>query len=421
MKNNKFLIGILIFLILLFLVLLFMFFNKPTYNVDFISDNVVIDTISVKRNETIARPEDPQKEGYIFVNWYLDNVVYDFNSKITGNITLTAVWDIVLDEESENNFIITFNTDGGNIISPIKVEKDGKITKPDDPRKEGYKFLGWFYKLGEEEKEFDFENTVVTENITIYAKWEKIEEPKSSSQSKNSNKENTYTVTFNSNGGSNVSSQKIKENDVAKKPTNPTKSGYTFVEWRLDGKAYNFSNKVIKNITLIAVWEANPPVSSSSTNINVTGVVLSSNILNLTEGDQIKLTATVKPSNATDKTVRWTSGNPQVATVDSNGNVTAVGAGSTTITATAGGKSASCSVTVDEKITYSLYWEKIQDSSIGEYMLYIKASNGNYVSGKVRVYSVGFDDYTDYDISSNGHKFIRNAIDESRTTILSIN
>ena len=54
-------------------------------------------------------------------------------------------------------------------------------------------------------------------------------------------------------------------------------------------------------------------------------------------------------------------------------------------------------------------------------MLYIKASNGEYVSGTVRVYLVGFDDYQDYNISSSGHKFIRNAIDENLTRILSVN
>ena len=60
----------------------------------------------------------------------------------------------------------------------------------------------------------------------------------------------------------------------------------------------------------------------------------------------VTLTATVKPDDATDKTVTWTSSNPAVATVDANGKVHAVAAGTATITAQAGDKTATCVVTV---------------------------------------------------------------------------
>ena len=63
----------------------------------------------------------------------------------------------------------------------------------------------------------------------------------------------------------------------------------------------------------------------------------------------VTLTATVKPDDATDKTVTWTSSNPAVATVDANGTVHAVAAGEATITATAGDKTATCKVTVSAK------------------------------------------------------------------------
>ena len=60
----------------------------------------------------------------------------------------------------------------------------------------------------------------------------------------------------------------------------------------------------------------------------------------------VTLTATVKPDDATDKTVTWTSSNPAVATVDANGKVHAVAEGTATITAQAGDKTATCAVTV---------------------------------------------------------------------------
>ena len=80
--------------------------------------------------------------------------------------------------------------------------------------------------------------------------------------------------------------------------------------------------------------------------VAVTKVTLNEPSLNLTVGETATLTATVLPSNATDKTVTWSSSKTSVATVSSSGKVTAKGAGTATITASAGGKSASCTVTV---------------------------------------------------------------------------
>ena len=82
-----------------------------------------------------------------------------------------------------------------------------------------------------------------------------------------------------------------------------------------------------------------------STTVAVTGVTLSQSSVTLDIGGTVTLTATVAPSNATDNTVTWSSSNTSVATVN-GGKVTAVAEGSATITASAGGKSATCSVTV---------------------------------------------------------------------------
>ena len=85
--------------------------------------------------------------------------------------------------------------------------------------------------------------------------------------------------------------------------------------------------------------------------IDVTGVSLSETSLQLNKGDSRTLKATVKPDNATEKTVQWSSSNTSVATVDQDGTVTAVGGGSATIKATAGNQSASCSVNVNVPVT----------------------------------------------------------------------
>ncbi len=80
--------------------------------------------------------------------------------------------------------------------------------------------------------------------------------------------------------------------------------------------------------------------------IPVTGISLNTSSMTMKVGETKALSATVTPSNATDKTVTWKSSNTSVATVDSNGKVTAKSAGSATISATAGSFTANCSVTV---------------------------------------------------------------------------
>ena len=89
--------------------------------------------------------------------------------------------------------------------------------------------------------------------------------------------------------------------------------------------------------------------------VKVSGITLNPDInLKIEEGNSSKITATVVPSNATNSSVKWVSSSPDVATVDDNGNVMAIKAGSTTITCTAvdgSGVSASCPVMVTAKST----------------------------------------------------------------------
>ena len=89
--------------------------------------------------------------------------------------------------------------------------------------------------------------------------------------------------------------------------------------------------------------------SYGSTEIPVTSISLDKNTISLTEGDSYQLKATVSPSNATNRTVTWSSSNTSVATVSNNGNVMALKAGNATITAKSGSISAICSVIVQAK------------------------------------------------------------------------
>ena len=102
------------------------------------------------------------------------------------------------------------------------------------------------------------------------------------------------------------------------------------------------------SMMMISCGPDEPGPSTGSGTVAVTGVSLNKSSLSLEEGGSETLTATVTPSNATNKTVSWSSSSSAVATVDNSGKVTAVKAGSATITVTTadGGKTATCDVTV---------------------------------------------------------------------------
>ncbi len=149
------------------------------------------------------------------------------------------------------------------------------------------------------------------------------------------------TVTFNSNGGSDIAPQEVPNGGTATEPSAPTKAGYAFVKWQLSGADYDFSSPVTEDITLDAVW-AYKAVSSVALNesAHTTWVGNSDFVLTLTKN----------PSDLITKTVAWSSDAEGVATV-SNGTVTAVSVGSATITCTVTDmndnvRSATCEVTV---------------------------------------------------------------------------
>ena len=156
-----------------------------------------------------------------------------------------------------------------------------------------------------------------------------------------------YTVTFDSNGGTTIRSKKVNENDIVIKPTEPKREGYKFLGWYLGDEEFDFDTKITSNITLTAKWEKinEGGGSQGGGTVNVTNVSLNYKKIYLKIGETKTVTAKVSPSNATNKTVTWSSSNNNIATV-SNGKITGKSAGTVTITATAGGKSASVEVVV---------------------------------------------------------------------------
>jgi len=122
----------------------------------------LIDRVKVYGGDSVERPEDPIKENFVFLGWYIGNEEYDFSTPISEDITITAKWKIV-------EFTIKFNTDGGTSIETQSVEFSGVVTEPEAPIKEGYVFRGWY--LGNEKYDF---TTPVKGDISIVAKWQYI-------------------------------------------------------------------------------------------------------------------------------------------------------------------------------------------------------------------------------------------------------
>ena len=154
-----------------------------------------VESITQDYGTTIAKPTDPTKTGYTFGGW--DKTIPD--TMPAEDVTVTATWKI-------NQYTITFDTDGGSKIDPITQDYGTTIAKPTDPTKTGYTFAGW-------DKEIP--GTMPAGDMTVTAKW----------------KINQYTITFNTDGGSEVASITQDYGTEITAPADPTKTGYTFAGW----------------------------------------------------------------------------------------------------------------------------------------------------------------------------------------------
>jgi len=166
------------------------------------------------------------RTGYTQVGWATvdgGEKVYGLDAVYTQNeaLTLYPVWNT-------NQYTITFDTNGGSEIAPITQDYGTNIAAPADPTREGYTFIGWDRKIPE---------TMPAENMTVTAQWEI----------------NRYTITFDTNGGSEIApiTQDYGTNITA--PADPTRDGYTFIGWDRDIPEI----MPAENMTVTAQWEIN--------------------------------------------------------------------------------------------------------------------------------------------------------------------
>ena len=174
----------------------------------------------------ITAPDNPTRKGYTFKGW--DKEIP--KTMPAENITLKAQWEI-------NQYTITFDTNGGSEIAPITQDYGTEITAPDKPTRKGYTFKGWDKEIPE---------TMPAENITVKAQW----------------KINQYTIAFDTNGGSEIAPITQDYGTEITAPDNPTRKGYTFRGWDKEIP----KTMPAENITVKAQWEINQYTITFDTN-----------------------------------------------------------------------------------------------------------------------------------------------------------
>ena len=132
---------------------------------------IELDQINIDCGGTIEEPETPYKEGFDFIGWYLYGKEYVFLSKVDKNLVLEAKWKV---QEGIKLVTVSFDTGGGSKQDDIELKRGTYLTKPVDPTKKGYTFVGW-YLDGEE---FSFVSNPIDKNIKLKAKWKKEEKIK---------------------------------------------------------------------------------------------------------------------------------------------------------------------------------------------------------------------------------------------------
>ena len=182
---------------------------------------------------------EPTKEGYAFTGWTGSNgntpqKTVTITQGSTGDKTYTANWET-------KNYTISYDLNGGTADNPSLYDITTSTFTLNNPTKEGYTFTGWTGSNG------------TTPEMTVT-----IEQGSTGNKTYTANYTvNSYTITFNSNGGTSVSPITKNYGETVTAPTNPTKEDYTFAGWYSDSeltRLYTFTTMPSRNLTLYAKW-----------------------------------------------------------------------------------------------------------------------------------------------------------------------
>ncbi|MDY5595818.1 MAG: InlB B-repeat-containing protein [Oscillospiraceae bacterium] len=198
-----------------------------TYTVTYVVDGKQVHEDSVPYGTAIPA-YTYSKTGYTFSGWdaALPETMPAQNLTLNGTTTVNA-------------YTITFDSNGGSAVASVTADYGTALTQPEDPTRTGYTFRGWYTDTALT-KAFLF-TTMPAEDVTLYAKWEA----------------NTYTLHFDSDGGSSVEDRTVTYGQPYGALPTPEKQGYTFTGWQMaDGTAVNANLTVTRteDHTVYAVW-----------------------------------------------------------------------------------------------------------------------------------------------------------------------
>lgn len=265
-KSRKILIlsllSVLIVLIVLSITLYFCLKPKD-YTICFDVDGTTYDTVTTSGNSVIDIPINPTKDGYEFLGWFWDKDVWEkpftadslIDEPISSNITVYAQWTAEGETSETTTYTIAFNTQGGTQITTITLDSGATISIPANPTKDGYIFSGWFTDEECTVSATTLLTDTLSSNITLYAGW---------------TSEETYTITFNSNGAGDVTAITKRAGESITAPEAPTKEGYSFDGWYIDNEIfeneYSFSTMPAESFTVYANWTASTYIVTLNVN-----------------------------------------------------------------------------------------------------------------------------------------------------------
>ena len=349
----KIVIAIVIIAIIIILLLKACGGKKEQYKVTFdTKGGTAVESLMVDKDGTFTEPKAPTKEGYTFAGWYYNDELYDFDTKVTGNIKLEARWNKA-DDTSVTG--VTLN----ETALSLKPGSTATLVATVSPESAKDKSLTW--------SSSDESIVTVDENGKIKA----IKEGKATITvtTKDGNHKATVTIT--------VSKEDIKVTGVSfgnnalnlatgssmtLKPTiSPSDATNKGLTWKSsDSSVVSVNDKGVitgkkeGKATITVTTKDGGYTATITVTVKdepVTGVKIQGNSSMVINGKQT-LKAVITPSNASNKGVTWESSDKSIATVDSKGNVVAKAKGTVTITVTTkdGNHKATLNINVKEQL-----------------------------------------------------------------------
>lgn len=219
-------------LIIIIFVLVLTGCKSKTYTVTInLADGTQLASLNIPTGSNLKDVDIPEKDGYIFVSLLKNGLEYDIDTPVKENMTLTATYVEI--PNIAKKYTVSFDF-GNNVIKTQTIRENEKVNEPKAINKNKYKFLGWY--LDGELYDFDLP---VTKDIKLVAKYEKM----------------VVTIKFVLNGGSGIVSKEYTKGEIPSVVKEPSRLGYRFTYWTLEGNKYLFDKEINEDLTLEANWE----------------------------------------------------------------------------------------------------------------------------------------------------------------------